>query len=255
MQPARPDVRGAQFVQLSGPCNGQAAGNEVEPPPVHRECHFPRLQKNNFNALVPMFIESPILGAGTIPETDAVQAWQQFGRKLRAGIVAFRQGVQLDFPLPHGANLRLAGVNLVRPAADLIDGLKARLFHVCSLSFAEGICKTRVVIFCQTESMNPILGKWGALLGLLAASTGTVAVETGAASWPKADPAAIANWQAKRFGMFIHFGPVSLTGREIGWSRGNETPIAVYDNLYRQFNPTNFNAETWVSVAKAAGMK
>jgi alpha-L-fucosidase len=103
--------------------------------------------------------------------------------------------------------------------------------------------------------MNPILGNWAALLWLLAASTGAEAVETGAASWPKADPAAMANWQAKRFGMFIHFGPVSLTGREIGWSRGSETPIAVYDNLYRQFNPTNFNADTWVSIAQAAGMK
>jgi hypothetical protein len=36
---------------------------------------------------------------------------------------------------------------------------------------------------------------------------------------PKADPAAVAKWQAMRFGMFIHWGPVSLTGHEIGWSR------------------------------------
>jgi alpha-L-fucosidase len=55
--------------------------------------------------------------------------------------------------------------------------------------------------------------------------------------------------------MFIHWGPVSLTGKEIGWSRGKETPIEVYDNLYKQFNPANFNAEEWVSIAKAAGMK
>jgi alpha-L-fucosidase len=55
--------------------------------------------------------------------------------------------------------------------------------------------------------------------------------------------------------MFIHFGPVSLTGHEIGWSRGDQTPIPVYDNLYKQFNPTNFNADTWTSIAKAAGMK
>jgi len=55
--------------------------------------------------------------------------------------------------------------------------------------------------------------------------------------------------------MFIHWGPVSLTGREIGWSRGDQTPIEVYDNLYKQFNPTNFNANEWVSLAKAAGMK
>lgn len=66
---------------------------------------------------------------------------------------------------------------------------------------------------------------------------------------------AIANWRAKRFGMFIHWGPVSLTGKEIGWSRGKETSIEKYDNLYKKFNPTKFNADEWVSIAKAAGMK
>jgi alpha-L-fucosidase len=76
-----------------------------------------------------------------------------------------------------------------------------------------------------------------------------------ATAWPKADPAAVARWQDMRFGMFIHWGPVSLTGHEIGWSRGTQTPIEVYDNLYKQFNPTNFNADAWVSLAKAAGMK
>ena len=74
-------------------------------------------------------------------------------------------------------------------------------------------------------------------------------------AWPAADPAAMAHWQSLRFGMFIHWGPVSLTGHEIGWSRGAQTPIEVYDNLYKQFNPTNFNADEWVSIAKAAGMK
>jgi alpha-L-fucosidase len=73
--------------------------------------------------------------------------------------------------------------------------------------------------------------------------------------FPPVDPAAMKNWQDKRFGMFIHWGPVSLTGHEIGWSRGAQTPIDVYDNLYKQFNPTNFNPDEWVQVAKDAGMK
>jgi len=73
--------------------------------------------------------------------------------------------------------------------------------------------------------------------------------------WLKPDPAALRRWQDMRFGMFIHWGPVSLTGHEIGWSRGAQTPIAEYDNLYRRFNPTKFNADQWVSVAKAAGMR
>ena len=64
-----------------------------------------------------------------------------------------------------------------------------------------------------------------------------------------ATPAAIENWRDARFGMFIHWGPVSLTGHEIGWSRGKKTPIEEYDNLYRQFNPTKFNADEWVAIA------
>jgi alpha-L-fucosidase len=65
----------------------------------------------------------------------------------------------------------------------------------------------------------------------------------------------IEEWKDARFGMFIHWGPVSLKGTEIGWSRGREIPVEEYDNLYRQFNPVNFDADEWVSVARAAGMK
>ncbi len=68
-------------------------------------------------------------------------------------------------------------------------------------------------------------------------------------------PEAMRNWQDKRFGMFIHWGPVSLTAKEIGWARGAQVPIDVYDNLYKQFNPTNFNADEWVQIAKAGGVK
>ena len=76
-----------------------------------------------------------------------------------------------------------------------------------------------------------------------------------AEAFPPPLPEAMKNWQAQRFGMFIHWGPVSLTAKEIGWSRGAQTPIEVYDNLYKQFNPAKFNADEWVSVAKAGGMK
>jgi len=71
----------------------------------------------------------------------------------------------------------------------------------------------------------------------------------------EADPAALKRWQDMRFGMFIHWGPVSQTGYELGWSRGTAMPVGTYDNLSKQFNPEKFNADEWVSIAKAAGMK
>ena len=72
-------------------------------------------------------------------------------------------------------------------------------------------------------------------------------------------------WRAARFGLFIHWGPVSLAGTEIGWSRGGErrgfyrggtgdVPVEVYDNLYKEFNPVLFDAQEWVKIAQDAGM-
>jgi len=74
----------------------------------------------------------------------------------------------------------------------------------------------------------------------------------------------VQNWRQMKFGLFVHWGPVSLKGTEIGWSRGGERrgrggtgsiPAEEYDNLYKQFNPVRFNADEWVRIAKDAGMK
>lgn len=97
---------------------------------------------------------------------------------------------------------------------------------------------------------NPPMKRFSYILTSLALSGTLLAQDITPAS-----PAAIKNWRDARFGMFIHWGPVSLKGTEIGWSRGSQVPIEEYDNLYKQFNPTKFNADEWVAVAKAAGMK
>lgn len=70
---------------------------------------------------------------------------------------------------------------------------------------------------------------------------------------------------SRPLGLFIRWGPVSLQGSSIGWSRagerrgyrsaGKEVPTEVYDNLYKEFNPVNFDARAWVALAQAAGMK
>ena len=58
-----------------------------------------------------------------------------------------------------------------------------------------------------------------------------------------------------KFGLFIHWGPVSQAGTEISFSRGNPIPVDQYDSLYKTFNPTKFDAKRWVAIAKSAGMK
>ncbi len=62
-------------------------------------------------------------------------------------------------------------------------------------------------------------------------------------------------WRKARLGMFVHWGPVTLKEAEIGWSRGKEIPVAVYDNLYKEFNPVKFDAREFVALAKESGAK
>jgi len=85
----------------------------------------------------------------------------------------------------------------------------------------------------------------------------------------KADPVDVQWFREAKLGMFVCWGPVTLTGKEIGWSRGEptwgrrpgvlggkgETPIEVYDNLYKKWTPDKFDARNWVRVAKDAGAK
>ena len=68
-----------------------------------------------------------------------------------------------------------------------------------------------------------------------------------------------------KFGLFMHWGPSSVNGTEIGWSRqghpfdhGDGTglvPDEKYDNLYKSFNPVKFDADEWMKLAKKAGFK
>ena len=72
-------------------------------------------------------------------------------------------------------------------------------------------------------------------------------------------------WREARFGMFIHWGVYSVPagtyhGKRIPgigeWIMNSaKIPVAEYRGFARQFNPTEFNAENWVRLAKAAGMK
>lgn len=59
----------------------------------------------------------------------------------------------------------------------------------------------------------------------------------------------------EKFGLFIHWGPFSIPG-DGEWVMNNKNiKVENYKRLMGFFNPTEFNAEQWVSMAKNAGMK
>ncbi len=107
--------------------------------------------------------------------------------------------------------------------------------------------------------INNIMEKYVIILVLLAASIGAKSQQL--VGGGEANPHLMTNQRSLqrfldlRFGMFIHWGPVSLRGTEIGWSRGREVPFDEYDALYKEFNPTLFDAAEWIGDLKNAGMK
>ena len=58
-----------------------------------------------------------------------------------------------------------------------------------------------------------------------------------------------------KFGLFIHWGPFSIPG-DGEWVMNNRSiTVKNYTRLIKFFNPIEFNAAQWVSMAKNAGMK
>jgi alpha-L-fucosidase len=70
-------------------------------------------------------------------------------------------------------------------------------------------------------------------------------------------------WREAKFGMFIHWGLYAVPSGKWGdkttygeWIMHTaKISRAEYGALAKQFNPTQFNAEEWVKIAKAAGQK
>ena len=77
----------------------------------------------------------------------------------------------------------------------------------------------------------------------------------GAHAWQKT----LAWWQEAKFGMFIHWGPCSLASVEISWPIMEPEPGGItqdeYVNLYKRFNPVQYDPHAWVELAKAAGQR
>jgi alpha-L-fucosidase len=84
----------------------------------------------------------------------------------------------------------------------------------------------------------------GGALGAIVESAGPT--PTGVGPLLPSPPIALERFMGYRYGAFIHWGPATVLGREISWTRQVKTPYREYDALYKRFNPTEFDAEAWV---------
>jgi alpha-L-fucosidase len=99
---------------------------------------------------------------------------------------------------------------------------------------------------------------WFIFLSLVVATHNFAQPET-----PAEHDARMQWWREARFGLFIHWGLYAIPAGEWNgkteygeWIRTSaQIPLEEYDKFVQQFNPTKFNAEEWVRLAKDAGMK
>ena len=102
------------------------------------------------------------------------------------------------------------------------------------------------------------------LIALLLTLSGSIFAQngTGSATSKQNDPK-MKWWKDAKFGMFIHWGIYSVPAGKWGdkttygeWIMHQaKIPRSEYSALAKQFNPTQFNADEWVKLAKAAGQK
>lgn len=82
---------------------------------------------------------------------------------------------------------------------------------------------------------------------------------------PASEEEKLAWFKDAKFGLFIHWGLYSIPAGEwngqrvpgIGeWIMHNAPiPVKTYEQFAKKFNPVDFNAEQWVTMAQNAGMK
>jgi alpha-L-fucosidase len=76
-------------------------------------------------------------------------------------------------------------------------------------------------------------------------------------SYHHASEAAYERWRDLKYGLRIHWGFYSLLGVEASWPvlQMSDTRKQHYFDLYREFNPTGFDAESWMRLFERCGLK
>ncbi len=120
-----------------------------------------------------------------------------------------------------------------------------------SLSFFSLILLMTMPLNTQTQSIENSKGRI------------TIPLKHGSDHPGKRTDEAMNRWRSHGLGQFIHWGVYAIPGGEWNgktysgaaeWIRvWKELPNADYDNLYKQFNPTDFDAKKWAKQAKDMG--
>jgi alpha-L-fucosidase len=106
-----------------------------------------------------------------------------------------------------------------------------------------------------------VISKHTSFLAAAVLSLAVAPVPATAQDAPPVAPPTAANLEARRafqdarFGLFIHWGVYSVLADGEWVMHNRRFSSAAYERLPTLFNPTEFDAAEWVSLAKAAGMK
>ncbi len=119
--------------------------------------------------------------------------------------------------------------------------------------------------FCFSAVLIPAAALWFSAAASPAADTNDPAYELWRQEYGPTHEQRMQWWRDAKFGLFIHWGIYAVPAgtyhgqqsQHIGeWiMRDFNIPVAEYAQYAEQFDPTNFNAEQWVRLAKDAGMK
>ena len=122
--------------------------------------------------------------------------------------------------------------------------------------------KTRIVTVCMALFMAMSWNAW-AQTGGSPKGRVTIPLKHGSDHPGKRTDADMERWRGYGLGQFIHWGVYAIPGGEWNgktyngaaeWIRAwREFPREEYDNLYKQFNPTGFDAKAWARMAKKMG--
>ena len=107
---------------------------------------------------------------------------------------------------------------------------------------------------------------WNTIFLAMTLLSGNALVSASHETTPLNDEERLAWWHDARFGMFIHWGVYSqYAGVYHGHDQAKggaewimnrcKIPVAEYKESARKFNPTNYDPDVWVKMAKDAGMK